>query len=320
MAKTGMRSMVRIAGLSGLIIALYVIGLIAFAFVENSDLYGRLTETQTAVGVGAPGREGQAIPTVRLVLHRLVEGENAVDVSVIIFAADEACDLVKDGQKEYTAEVRDGTSYQPYGLSSRVVLSKQSAEAHPGQNSIATQSGRFTLPALASVSGFPFDDLWIRPIVDFYENGFYTNKFNLEIQRALPGRLMRLSPENIVDIYLTRSPTEKTLVIATSIVFLFLSAVLAFILFSNSSGLKTIDELLGVGGYLVAAAGFREVLGISRAAGTSALEIGVIGVPVLVLSFCVAVSFFRGRGAPPQSSGSAPNTADRADGKPPLIG
>lgn len=234
----------RIAGLSVIIIALYVFGLIAFAFVANSDLYGRLTETKTALGVGMPGREGQSMPTVRLVLHRLIEGENAVEASVIIFAADEPSDLVKDGQKEYTAEVRDGTSYQPYGLSSRVVLSKESAEAHAGQNSIATQSERFTLPALASVSGFPFDDLWTRPIVDFYENGLYTNKFEFEVQRALPGRLMRLSNGTIVDVYLTRSPTEKALVIATSIVFLFLSAVLAFVLFSTSSGLKTVDELL----------------------------------------------------------------------------
>ena len=116
---------------------------------------------------------------------------------------------------------------------------------------------------------------------------------------------MHLSNRNIADISLTRSPTEKALVVSTSLVFLFLSAVLAYSLFSNP-GLKTIDELLGVGGYLVAAAGFREVLGISRAAGTSALEIGVIGLPVLVLSLGVAVSIVRGRRQKPSALNATP--------------
>ena len=291
-----MSGMAKIAGFSALIIVLYAAGLFTFAFVVNSDFYGRLIETQTALGIGTSGREEHDVPTVRLVLHRLPEGENSIEASVIIFTYDEPTDLVKSGQREYRAEVRDATSYQPFGISSRVALNKESAEAHAGQNAIAAQSERFILPVLASVSGFPFDDLWIRPDVTLYENGFATDEFKLEVQKALPGRLMRLSSQNIVDIYLTRSPTEKALVIATSVVFLFLSAVLAFSLFSASSGLKTTDELLGIGGYLVAAAGFREVLGISRAVGTSALEIGVIGVPVLVLSFGVAVSVFRGRG------------------------
>lgn len=46
---------------------------------------------------------------------------------------------------------------------------------------------------------------------------------------------------------------------------------------------------------MITAVGFRELLGVSRSPGASALEIGVIGIPLLVLAIGVAASFFRGR-------------------------
>jgi hypothetical protein len=135
----------------------------------------------------------------------------------------------------------------------------------------------------------------IRPLIELWTNGEYTSNFHLEIQKALRGRLLGLSDDTITTIRLTRTPTEKALVLTGSVVFLFLAGLLAFALFHARHGLTTLEELLAVGGYLVAAAGFRELLGVSRASGASALEVAVIGIPLLALALGIAVSFIRGR-------------------------
>jgi len=148
---------------------------------------------------------------------------------------------------------------------------------------------------LPSVYGFPFDDLSIRPIFEVSRDGTYTDHYRLEVQKALPGRLMEVSNETIPVIRLTRSPTEKAIVLVSAVVFLFLSGILVYGLFAARRGLTTLEELLAVGGYMVAAAGFRELLGVSRAAGTSALEIAVIGIPLLLLAIAVGRSFVLGQ-------------------------
>src|SRR5262245_12935556 len=94
----------RMAAWSAVIVALYVLVLLTYVAVANADLYGRLIETETASGVGTSSADSQRMPTVRLVLHRLLEGENAVEASAIIFAYDKPSDLVQAGQREYVAE------------------------------------------------------------------------------------------------------------------------------------------------------------------------------------------------------------------------
>ena len=281
---------------AALIVGGYALALAAFVTVMNADLYGRLIETHVAKGVGNPNDSPREIPIVRLVIHKFLSDENAVEVSLIVNVDGGAlADRIRAGEVRLTAAAHDASSYQFFALRSRVTLDSVTADVQPGVFPVATQSLRFFLPALPSVWGFPFDDLTVRPIIDVFVNGSYTNNFRLEIQKALRGRLMKLSDDNIVTIRLTRTPTEKTLVIVGSAVFLFLSGILAFSLFAARPGLTTLGELLAVGGYLLAAAGFRELLGVSRAAGTSALEVATIGLPLLLLASAVAVSFIRGR-------------------------
>lgn len=282
----------------GVVLLIGGTALVMFVFVTvmNADLYGRLIETQIARGVGTPDASSIEVPTARLVLHKLPADENAVEASLLLFIDGGALvDQVREGKARLTAVVHDGSSFQPYGVRHHVILDSSTANAEPGDNAMAVQSERFLLPALPSLGGFPFDNLDIRPIVDVSINDGYTRYFRLEIQKALPGRLMQLSDDNITTIQLTRSPTEKAIVVTSSLVFLFLSGILVYGLFAAPRGLTTLEELVAVGGYLIAAAGFRELLGISRTAGTSALEITVIGVPLLLLALGVAVSFIRGR-------------------------
>lgn len=190
--------------------------------------------------------------------------------------------------------VRDGSSYQPFGIQSDVTLDNVSANIEGGVAVAAVQSKRFFLPALPSIGGFPFDDLYIRPIVDVSRNGNYTPHFRLDVQKALPGRILEVTGDNIPEIRLTRSPTEKAIVITSSLIFLFLSGILAYSLLAMGQGLSILQDLLAVGGYLVAAAGFREILGVSRSSGATALEVVVIGIPLLLLMIVVGLTFIRG--------------------------
>lgn len=268
--------------------------MISFVVVMNADLYGRSIETQVARGVGTV-EASEAMPTVRLVLHRLPADENAVECSILIDAGSDLTKLIRNGKSGVTATIRDGSSFHPYGIGHSVTLDGTTASLRAGVFVSAVESERFFLPAFPSVGGFPFDDLKIRPIVDVVKDDGYTGHFRLEVQKSLPSRLLDVSEENIPTITLTRSPTEKAIVVTSALVFLFLSSILAFGLYAARRGLTTLEELLAVGGYLVAAAGFRELLGVSRSSGTSALEVAIIGIPMLLLASGVAVSFVRGR-------------------------
>ncbi|MBV6505259.1 MAG: hypothetical protein ILNGONEN_00817 [Syntrophorhabdaceae bacterium] len=279
-----------------LLIGSFPLGLTLFFIVMNADLYGRLTETQTASGVGNPNASSNEAPTVRLVLHKLPADENAVEASLLLeVPGGTLTKLIREGKARVTAYIRDGSNFQPYAIQYAVTLDSTTVYTETGVYPLAVQSERFLLPAFPNLGGFPFDDLVVRPIIHVWRDEYYTRQFRFEVQKALPGRLMHLSDDNITMIRLTRSPTEKALVITSSVVFLFLSSILAYGLFTSPRGLTHLEELLAVGGYLIAAAGFRDLLGLSRTAGTSALEIAIIGVPLLTLAFGIAVSFIRGR-------------------------
>jgi hypothetical protein len=284
----------RLALVIAFIVGGEVLAMLGFLVVMNADFYGRLIQTGTARGVGDP--RSSEVPVARLVLHRLLPDEDAVEASLQLFAdSGEVADAIRAGKTRVTAVVRDGSSYQPFGIRHEVTLDASTAKTEAGALSVGVESERFTLPVLPSVSGYPFDALQIHPFISVAQNGMSTDRFRLEIQKAIPGRLMQLSDDKGVEIRLTRSPSEKAIVVTGSVVFLLLSGLLVFSLFHSERGLTTLEELVAVGGYLLAAAGFREILGVSRAAGTSALEVAVIGVPLLALTVGVAFSFVRGR-------------------------
>jgi hypothetical protein len=277
----------------GALIGLYILAMFAFIWVVNSDLYGRMTETIVAPGIG--DRSGsREIPTVRLILHRFLPDENAIEASIMIEVSDPLSGLVRDGKATLRADVHDGSSLQPFGIRNDVLLNADTARIEPGVAVGAVESTRFSLPAMSSVWGFPFDDLTVRPITYVRRDDYYTGQYRLEIQKAMAGRLMQVSHGNIPEIRLTRSPIEKIIVLTGSVIFLCLSGILIYRIF-RAQALTTLEELFAVAGYIVAAAGFRDLLGLSRAAGASALEIVVIGVPLFFLASAVMVSFIRGQ-------------------------
>lgn len=281
--------------LTGLIFFLAMLSMLP---ILNSDLYGRLTETKLAAGVNKSAPNLGELPTVRLILHKLPTDENAVEASMVFIVEDKLREAITNGQAKVSVTLTDGSSVEPYGLLRRMEIDASTLKANAGMTQTAVQSERFSIPSYPTVDGYPFDDVMIRPIIWVQVNAPFDFRFNnyykLEIEKALPGRIMELNDENIVTVTLTRSVTEKALVITSSIIFIILTVFLSFGLFTSKEGLSTVEEIVAVGGYLIAAAGFRDLLGVTRVAGTSALEITIIGFPLVLVTIGVSVSFFRG--------------------------
>jgi len=109
-----------------------------------------------------------------------------------------------------------------------------------------------------------------------------------------------------VEIRLTRTPVERVYIIAASAIFFLLSLLVAVTLFSSPTGLTSVQEVVSVAGFLVAAAGFRELLGLSQIRGTTILEILIVGVPLVILAVGVASSVLRAWRNRAKSPGIAP--------------
>lgn len=262
--------------------------------IVNNDMYGRLSEIKTLGHGPASPADPKSLPTGRLVLHRIVSDENSIEASLILTIDRSLWEsFLKEGETRLTLVVHDGSSFQPYALGGSVSLEAHPSE--PGLAEISVQSDRFRLPTVPSVSGFPFDDIEIRALVFLRGSSGFVYPFDLEIQKALPGRLLGTSLDHgVAVITLSRSPTEKALVLTSSGVFLLICIVLAVKLFSTATTLKTLDHILALAGFLIAAGEFRNFLNIPTSSGTTSLEIAIIGVPLALLASLFAISTLRG--------------------------
>jgi hypothetical protein len=281
--------------------------------VLNAELYGRLTETQ-AVGDRNAATNSEKLPMVRLVLHRMVPDENAVEASIIVVVDSNSllATEIRSGKTHIAAIVRDGSTVLPFAVHSQATLDASAFEE--GVSTAAAQSSRFLIPVLPTMGSYPFDDLTMRPIQELRRSDGFSSRFTLEVQKALPGRLLTVSGDPyIVEIGLTRTPVEKAFVVIASLIFFILSLVITVGLFLSPRGLTSLEELVAVAGYLVAAAGFRELLGVSRVAGTSILEFVILGVPLVLLAFGVAVSVYRSRRSGTQDDAPADTTSDSGE-------
>jgi hypothetical protein len=259
----------------------------------NADLYGRLTETQRLGNIfGATDDD----PTIRLVLHRLLSDENAVEASVILtLSSAKREDFKKQGNTRLRARVYDA-SFQPFGMGGFITLDLVSPEdiPDPGLNVISQQSNRFMLPLSPSLEGFPFDDRGVRVFTELRGTRSVVYAHLVEVEKMIPGRLLRASLNNgAVNATLTRTSTEKFLTITGAMVFLIVTLVIAWKLFMSTRALTGLEEVLAMAGYIVGAAGFRDLLGISRAAGGSTFEVVTLGVPLMALAVGLVMSTLR---------------------------
>lgn len=304
------RGLVRTTGRVILLLVTFALVLWTYAVVVDSDVYGRLSETkrlQPAVSQRQPSVE----PTVRLVIHRLLADENAVEVS-IMFIADGAVasDPWWRGKSGLQVALYDCSSVEPDLLAHLLPVTVE--PLFPGHGGSVTQSERFTLPALPSLSGYPFDDVRVYFTTRLRGSDGWGFPHSVEVTKTVPGRLLIVNTDPLnAQATLKRSGVEQTLVLILGGVFFLLSGALAAALHASAETMRGWQEILAFAGYVVGAGGFRDLLGLSRSSGVSAFEVVVFGLPLALLVVVVTRLFIRDRKGESLSPAAGP--ADQTD-------
>jgi hypothetical protein len=271
--------------------AVIVLGILIVS-VLNYDLYGRSDELKTVYGwPDFPRGPNTPEITVRIVIHRLLEDENSAELSAIVeMDPSELTKLAKQHDETLTILVRDGSSMQPFDLGASIIIPVDPVK----YRSKSIESERFRLPILPSIGGFPFDDVSLYIPVYVHGSNGLDYDFHLEIQKAFPGRLLEtgLNRGETPRVVLSRSPLQKTLVMATSVIFLLVCVVVATKLFSKSTNFSGLEQILAVAAFLVACGEFRNFLDVPKT-GTSALEIAIFVIPMSVLALGFALTTIR---------------------------
>ena len=212
---------------------------------------------------------------------------------ILELSDEQSLQALRQGNLELIAIARDAAGIYPHGSRYEVGLSQKAYEGIAG--SPAVQSTRFLLPTQPTVSTYPFDEIYIRPFLTIRRNDGLNPPFNLVVIKAVPGRLLEIRNNGgIPSMHLKRPIIQILLIVISSAAFILLALVVAIELFRINDGLSTIQEILAFAGYLLATAGFRDLLGFSKLSGTSFLEMAIVGVPIVVLSFVFAISVWRG--------------------------
>jgi hypothetical protein len=258
----------------GLVGAYFILAAL-FMIVVNADLYGRLSESKD-FDASSHG------PRLIFVIHRILPDENAVEVSLrLVVDRSAARDSV---QNSFKADVGDGSGAVP-PFSTTTVTIDSASELVDGR--LLSTTPRFSYPTYQSIAGFPFDNVKLVATPRMANNRGPISDFAFEVHKAAAGRVLQARGRYTISIALTRSLTEKLMVLGSSCVFLLLVLVLSIQLSKSRSALSALDELFAVAGFLLAAAGFREIVGVSRTSGVSALEVVVFGIPLIALGFAV---------------------------------
>lgn len=268
---------------------------VGFVSAVNADLAGRSTIIESVAGwPGFPHNSDTPEMTVRLVIHRLVEGENEVEASaVFMMDGSEIAKLTREGVENLTVSVRDGSSIQPGALEQSMLVPLSVDPKGAGR--IEVESRVFRLPVSSSVGGFPFDDdeLYVPIYVDG-SNGI-TYDFHLEAEKEFPGRILSVGfhKGQTPHIVLSRSRLAKILVVTSAIIFLVIRALVAVRLIVDKSSLTGLEAVLALAGFLIACGEFRAILSVQEAGDTSAFEIGAWLVPMVALATVFCVMAFR---------------------------
>ena len=260
--------------------------------ISNESYFGRKTEIKKVNHPYPPFEKNRDYPTVRLILHKLLIEENAIEASLIVYGNR---DLLKTN---FHVILRNDGSDRSLGIQYEI-SNKDSMQFNiDGIWTKSFKSDRFIIPTFHSISGFPYDKIMFIPMVSFHTglpNGS-VSEFNFEVQKSISGRVIEINSTKGAYswIELERTRVEKIFVIVSSLIFLLISSLIGYGLITAKMGISNLEELFMVAGYLIATVGFRELIGLSRISGISALEIVVIGFPLLLIFIAIVFSFIKG--------------------------
>ncbi len=271
--------------------------LYAWVAVLNEDYFSRATQTLHLDKSISDQKPTEGDPILRFVVHRLIQEENSAEVSLILVLDTHSPmgSEIEANSQSIVAHADDGSSADLYGAHAETsVLS--SADFIPGHKDAVARSSRLVFPTFSSVNAFPFDKISLRPMFKVTTNERRWHAHQVEIQKAFPGRKMTARWDNGgVVIHFSRSNLEIVYILGVSFIFLAATSLVFVSSLINPRSSIGIDHIVSIAGLLVAAAGYREILGVSKLPGTSVLEIVVLGFPLIILTANLVVSIYKSR-------------------------
>jgi hypothetical protein len=258
------------------------------ASVLNQDFH---TRSPQVITLRAEEGAERSDLKVRVVVHRLLVEENAVEVSLVVEARYGSLPKeVKDETPCLTLVYADG--FEPDTVSKTLDITCRRFEV-PGKSIgevMSAETPRFMLSAAPSVGAYPFDDWEFIPVVSLLARANWPAAAVYSVERRVPGKELRVTGDaSNWQIHLRRPFAERALVLAVGIAFLALTLLIASKLFARDGSSSGTQDLLALAGFVVAIASLRDMLGVSRATGVSTWEIVVIGIPMIAL--CVGMSY-----------------------------
>jgi hypothetical protein len=259
--------------------------LAVWAKLVDWDVESRLSEMQTAPPMFSLEHPNPELrPTIRLTLHRILQDENAIEASANLSFSRQFADYLKGQRTQFLiANIHDGTGLTDYLVEHSVKVEADSSET--GGRALLAETPRFQLPFYPSLDSFPFDKTVLLVVVDVKDPGNYIWLDNtIEVVTTVPGREMSLSNKSgSLEIDLARLPSEKIFVVVGASVFFILSLVIFFAIISKKDSLSGVDGTVAVAGFILAASGFRDLLGVPKETGPCLLEIAVFGIPFILI-------------------------------------
>jgi len=143
----------------------------------------------------------------------------------------------------------------------------------------------FAAQTVRSISPFPFDDHMLFFVIWNWGTDGLTRPFTLTVAKRPAFRVLSLGGEPTVpQITLSRPTAQKGFILFASIVFVLMSAILAYRLNADSHEFGRLPELLGIAGLVIGITGFRELIGVTKASHFTLLETIVVGGPLAALA------------------------------------
>ena len=262
---------------------------------QNEDLHSRFTQTLRVEKSKSDQAPTEEDPLIRFVVNRLVPEENAAEISVLLIldTHSPSGEDLRTSAGSLTAQAEDGSSAELYAAHVETEA-LSAAKFRSGHKDAISRSPRSSFPTFTSIDAFPFDRVSLRPMFKLTDENNHWLRHRVEVQKAFPGRHMSVRWDHGgVIIEFARSNLEIVYVLGVSVVFLIATVAVFVGSILRRSAATGLESMLSVAGLLVAAAGYREILGVAKLASTSMLEILVLGIPILLLAISLLLSAFR---------------------------
>lgn len=261
------------------IVLLTALALFLATGVLNSEYGGRGRESLSVI-------ETKDAPyTVAVYVHELRPDSNSATVSVVATPNDqEAVAFQQGGERCGYIRTLDRFQFE----ASVEKITPFPCHGEDGRPKFAVETGPFNVQLLPSLEGYPHDALRMSLIVQVLDKNGALLRTEQKVVKVTGPRAMRLIEHGPNwEVGFVRPDTEIVYIYLCSAMFIVSTLGVAFLVFRermNSAG----EGMLSIAGYLIAAAGFRSLLGFEKTAGVTIFELIVFGLPMLILVVAAA--------------------------------